>query len=196
MLGVAVGASRPWPPSVQEEATLSRELHTPGLSLTHVPVGYRGQCRGWGPSPKAPQLQRRHRVAPEQLNGLGSQKTDRRWRRLLPSLGRLPANRAYSFREAQHPYRPCLFNGPMPCLFLSCPLCKDRVLPIVASYQPALCCAGLADGPAGPVQAGAGSVNGGESGSHSLNFLAANTPCRENNSVTAPGVLGAVLTKE
>src|SRR5205807_1495673 len=37
MLRVAALALRPWPPSVQEEATLSRELHT--SSMTHVPVG-------------------------------------------------------------------------------------------------------------------------------------------------------------
>jgi hypothetical protein len=55
---------------------------------------------------------------------------------------------------------------------------------------------GLTDRPAGPVQAGAGSVNGRERGSYSLNFLAAPAVCRENNSVPAPGVQGAVLTKE
>ena len=40
MLGVAVLASRRRPPSGAEEVTLCRELRTPGLALTHVPVGY------------------------------------------------------------------------------------------------------------------------------------------------------------
>jgi hypothetical protein len=44
MLGVAVWASRPPPPS-EEEATLSRKLRTPRLPATHVPVGYGGQHR-------------------------------------------------------------------------------------------------------------------------------------------------------
>lgn len=46
MLGVAALVSRPWPPSMREEVTLSRELRTPGLSRTHVSVGYcRQHCR-------------------------------------------------------------------------------------------------------------------------------------------------------
>src|SRR5262249_42743246 len=40
MLRVAAGASRPRPPSVQEEAPLCRELRTPPLPAAHVPVGY------------------------------------------------------------------------------------------------------------------------------------------------------------
>ena len=40
MLGVAALASRPRLPSGAEEATLCRELRTPRLPVTHVPVGY------------------------------------------------------------------------------------------------------------------------------------------------------------
>jgi hypothetical protein len=45
MLGVAALASRPRLPSVQEEATLFRELRTPRFPVTRVPVGYCGQHR-------------------------------------------------------------------------------------------------------------------------------------------------------
>src|SRR6516165_5875246 len=45
MLGVVALASRPRPPSRKEEVTLFRELRTPRLPVTHVPVGYCGQHR-------------------------------------------------------------------------------------------------------------------------------------------------------
>jgi hypothetical protein len=45
MLGVTTEALRLQLPSVKEEATLCRELRTPGLPLTHVSVGYCGQYR-------------------------------------------------------------------------------------------------------------------------------------------------------